>query len=160
VSTSELRRRLLGIEVVAGFLVVVAGTALIGLFVAWIVLSPEFRAQQLELPHFPGRVLAVHDSSDSESNAGTVKVRFGFDSDHMQTATIGVGDVGRWPVGDAVTVLVDPESGAVTLPGENYTPQWFKTLAGLVVLSGGAAGGLGAVVFELRVRREPEILEP
>src|SRR5262249_21372788 len=39
--------------------------------------------------------------------------------------TIRVHDVDDWHAGQRVTLLADPESSFVTLPGENFLPDWF-----------------------------------
>lgn len=145
-------RRLTLVQVAAALVVTLAVLALVGLGVTYMELVPRFKAAQWELDRYPGRVLSVTKDGDDESDAGTVDVRYGPDIDHLHRATVAVGDVDRYRVGQSVTTLVDREAGTVTLPGENFTPEWFETLAAAVIV---AALGLGALGIWTIARLNP-----
>lgn len=134
-------RRLFAVEVVLIAIVTVAVLALIALAVAYFALRPGFKAAQDSLPRSPGRVLAVH-ASEGDGDSSSVDVRYGPDIDHLHRATISVGDSADYWPGQSVDVLRDRATGTVTLPGENYTPEWFESLAFWVVAAAVVIGGL------------------
>jgi hypothetical protein len=118
---------------------VVAVASLVG----WSVLDRYYSAKQNKLDRGSGFIDQVTENG-GDSNAGTIAITY-TDQGRTGFATVHVDDASDYSAGETVTVLVDPrDRGDVTVPGENYLPDWvpmlpFVAMAGAALaLSGGA----------------------
>jgi hypothetical protein len=86
-------------------------------------LHRHYERTQEALDRYPARIVTIRaDASDTDD--GVVVVKYG-GVDGLRIP-IRVHDVDEWTGRRRVTILVDPEDrGFVTLPGENFLPEWF-----------------------------------
>jgi hypothetical protein len=105
----------------------VALALLVGVIAGWIALDDMYLDRQSLLDRTTGQIDAVHEDG-GDSNSGDVDLHYLWSGETLD-ANVSVSDAGDWFSGEPVTVLVDPERDFVTLPGENYKPEWLDAVA-------------------------------
>jgi len=130
-------------------LVVVGVVALIASAVMWRSLDRMYLARQDDLVPSFGRIEEVRHHDDDPDE---VVVSFTW-AGQPKTATVRVGKHHGWYDGETVTVLSSLDGTFVTLPGENYFPEWVELLCFLAV---GTSIGVfvGGAIWWLRSHRK------
>jgi hypothetical protein len=135
-------RRLLGVSAALTVIVCIGGL--------WV--DRVYSDRQHELDRYPGRVVSVTPTPRRGNDTGTAEVSFITRWGAPRRYVVDVDDTSDWFAGQQTAVLVDPHHPTfVTLPGENYLPDWFGMLAIVAVL--GVIGGVAGGVWLVRVRR-------